>query len=464
MKGRNHIFNLVKLFILIISSIFLLFPSPNRSIFLLVFPILWLVSWLLFKKPPPLTPLNLPVLCMFVMMLVSLFATYDIEVSLPKISGLVLGVGVFFVFVELTQTFRSLRLPVWIYLIACLGIAGIGLLGLRPSPKLDFIQPLVDLLPLKLMNLPGAEGGFHPNEVAGALLWFLPFLVVMLGLFLIKIKVWLNRFGFPKIFLAGLIILTGFLFISIEILITQSRTALIALFISVLVLAPLLIPGKYRWVAYFAFISMFAIGGWFAWQQGWLQVLYETTSAGDTAGSITTLNGRVEIWSRAIYAIQDFPLTGIGMNTFRKIMPILYPLFSIPPGVDLGHAHNEFLQVALDLGIPGLIAFIAIYFGAFLMLIQIWQVAGSSRILHKIEGLDFVLLSSSGIRALVLGIGGCLLAHGLYGITDAIALGAKPGILFWMLLGLTTGLHSLCNCNSSLGQAMQENEFFQVKN
>jgi predicted lipid-binding transport protein (Tim44 family) len=42
---------------------------------------------------------------------------------------------------------------------------------------------------------------------------------------------------------------------------------------------------------------------------------------------------------------------------------------------------------------------------------------------------------------LVIGLGGGLLAHLLYGLTDAVSLGAKPGILFWILLGLITALH-----------------------
>jgi hypothetical protein len=42
---------------------------------------------------------------------------------------------------------------------------------------------------------------------------------------------------------------------------------------------------------------------------------------------------------------------------------------------------------------------------------------------------------------LALGLGGGLLAHLLYGLMDAVALGAKPGVLFWMLLGLIVGLH-----------------------
>ena len=72
------------------------------------------------------------------------------------------------------------------------------------------------------------------------------------------------------------------------------------------------------------------------------------------------LQGRVELWSRALYAIQDFPLTGCGLGTFRQVVHLLYPPFFVEPGADLAHAHNFFLQVALDLGVPGLIAYLAL--------------------------------------------------------------------------------------------------------
>ncbi|MBU4225932.1 MAG: O-antigen ligase family protein [Chloroflexi bacterium] len=83
----------------------------------------------------------------------------------------------------------------------------------------------------------------------------------------------------------------------------------------------------------------------------------------------------MEVWSRAIYGIQDFPFTGMGVNAFRKVVPVLYPLFTVSPDVDIGHAHNEFLQAGLDLGIPGLIAFSALYIGVFWMLADIWKAA-----------------------------------------------------------------------------------------
>jgi hypothetical protein len=45
------------------------------------------------------------------------------------------------------------------------------------------------------------------------------------------------------------------------------------------------------------------------------------------------------------------------------------------------------------------------------------------------------------VKIAVLGLGGGLLAHLLWGMTDAMALGARPAFPFWILLGLISGLH-----------------------
>jgi len=130
------------------------------------------------------------------------------------------------------------------------------------------------------------------------------------------------------------------------------------------------------------------------------------------------------------------------------VVPVLYPLFLVSPDVDIGHAHNEFLQAALDLGIPGLIAFVAIYIIAFWMLADIWKATR-----HPQLNTDYWSLftgHSSLTRSLALGLGGGLLAHMLYGLTDAVALGAKPGVLFWMLLGLIAGLYEQTRARESL--------------
>ena len=45
-------------------------------------------------------------------------------------------------------------------------------------------------------------------------------------------------------------------------------------------------------------------------------------------------------------------------------------------------------------------------------------------------------------KTIACGLGIGLLAHFLFGIQDAIALGAKVGIAFWLLLALAVGLYN----------------------
>jgi len=45
--------------------------------------------------------------------------------------------------------------------------------------------------------------------------------------------------------------------------------------------------------------------------------------------------------------------------------------------------------------------------------------------------------------AMILGLGAGLAAHMVYGLLDAISLGAKPGFLWWWLLGLIASLYRL---------------------
>ena len=92
------------------------------------------------------------------------------------------------------------------------------------------------------------------------------------------------------------------------------------------------------------------------------EALYGEEAESTLEGAVgpISLESRVEIWNRAQYAIADFPFTGTGLGTFREVVWLLYPLFTIPPGKDIAHAHNIFLQTALDLGLLGLVAYLAL--------------------------------------------------------------------------------------------------------
>jgi putative inorganic carbon (HCO3(-)) transporter len=147
----------------------------------------------------------------------------------------------------------------------------------------------------------------------------------------------------------------------------------------------------------------------------------------DTLGS---LNGRMEVWSRAIYMIQDFPFTGIGMGTFTPVADALYPFFLAEPG-SISHAHNLFLQVGVDLGIPGLLAWLAIWM---LVLVTAWQVYQHGRAIHDgwVMGLGAALCCSQ-------------LALVTHGLLDAVTWGmVKPAPIVWALWGLTMASGRVC--------------------
>ena len=145
--------------------------------------------------------------------------------------------------------------------------------------------------------------------------------------------------------------------------------------------------------------------------------------------SLGGMQGRVEIWSRALYMIQDFPFTGIGMGSFGDVVDILYPLFLNAPG-NVPHAHNLFFQVAVDLGIPGLIAWLSILL---IMILISWLV-------YKAGYID----GNNLIRGVGAGLLGSLLALAVQGIVDSVTWGmVRPAPIVWVLWGLAVASWNL---------------------
>jgi hypothetical protein len=79
----------------------------------------------------------------------------------------------------------------------------------------------------------------------------------------------------------------------------------------------------------------------------------------------------------------------------------------------------------VDLGIPGVVAYTSIWLSA------AWLVMSS---LRRSEGL---------LRAVAIGLAGCVVSSFIYNLTDTVALGAKPGPAWWMMLGLIVGVFRL---------------------
>jgi putative inorganic carbon (HCO3(-)) transporter len=424
---------LVDLIALVLAIPPVLAPKAAFAPLLLAIPLAWFLAWRWRGRALGMSELNPAILLLALMALVSLYATCSIPQSYPKIAGLVFGLAVYFAVVGNLHSRRIFYGLVTAYLLAGMGVAALGALGSNWLRKVPFLIAVTDRLPSISFRLHGAVEGFHPNEVAGVLLWVAPLALGACIFILTNLTKLRTRIGSARV----TILLIGTAFTGGAtwgvLLLTQSRSGWIGAAAALLWAGATLLnrrlPLRGKWRAVFwiilamlfvAAIVMFAPR---ILNEGALPTLEE---AAGSAFSVGSLESRVEIWSRAIYGIEDFPLTGMGMNTFREVVHVLYPLFTLPPDIDFGHAHNHLLQAALDLGLPGLIAYLSLWLGAAWMLHLIWR-----------RSEDW------GDRIWVLGLGGGLFAHFVYGLTDAVALGAKPGFLWWWLLGLIVGLYRI---------------------
>ncbi len=97
-----------------------------------------------------------------------------------------------------------------------------------------------------------------------------------------------------------------------------------------------------------------------------------------------------------------------------------------PAGIP--HAHNVYLQTAVDLGIAGLMAFVGLW------LIVGWQAAQAYR-----------RAPNGSARGAIAGLGAGRAAYLIYGLTDAITLGAKPLVLLWVTVGLIVAAPMPCS-------------------
>jgi len=68
------------------------------------------------------------------------------------------------------------------------------------------------------------------------------------------------------------------------------------------------------------------------WQVGVEHIGDLVFAVGDATVAPGTLDfaGRREVWSRALYMLQDFPFTGIGLNTFPFVANTLYLMQRFP--------------------------------------------------------------------------------------------------------------------------------------
>jgi putative inorganic carbon (HCO3(-)) transporter len=283
-----------------------------------------------------------PNLATLLLLPVGLLISADRTLSWAVTCKILGGLAVFYGLAGLARTRWLLSFP-WLMLVASIGFtAFVALSTAWPTTKMPFAPAgLVQALPR--LALPGAEdSGFNPNIAGGALAMLLPPAVAL--------ALW-GRGRWLR--LAAALTAGG---IGAGLLLSQSRGAWLAAAAALAIM-----PGfrHRRWWLVVAGAALLGVMGiLLAGPDRLAQALFPAIGVSETA--LNTLNGRLELWSRALYLIQDFSFTGAGPGMFQRVVNLLYPLFLAGPDADIPHAHNVFLQAAVDLGIPGLIAYSAL--------------------------------------------------------------------------------------------------------
>lgn len=392
------------------------FPTAHPTTALLAAGLLvlaWIAAAFAEGEIWPASPYGLALLLLAIMAAVSAARSAAPDLTLPKVGSLLLGLAFFRVALRSGRRGGAPVVAVGGLLALGLALATIGLLGGPRAAKIPALAPLAALLPRLTGGLPEAQGGaVNPNQVGGTLLLVAP---LALGLALAPLGAGERAARALAIRLAAAGasgVLLG------QLVLTQSRSAWIGMGSAFLALLAL----RWRRGALVAALLVVLLAGALA-QAGWTPASFAAALADGRQTPIGTLylDGRLAIWSGTVDRIAASPWLGYPLGTFR--------LDDLPDGTDtrpLGagvpHAHNVFLQVAYDVGLPGLVAYLALLVGA---------LRAGLRIVRCGEGL------AAGIA---LGAVCCLVAYHVYGLTDALALGAKPAVLLWALLGLIAGL------------------------
>lgn len=359
------------------------------------------------------TPADWPLLLLLLTLPVGLWASADRSATLPRTYAFVANIAIFYVMAALAYAppaTKWMHWTVWALALGSLGLSLLMLLGMRfATGKLPFIDASIySLLPGGLRPFWNARG-FDPNLTGGMLGLFLPPALIIalygrgIGLRIIA--------GLATVVLAAVVVLS------------QSRGALIGVAAALLVVTVL---ADRRWLLAWAvaavglIVAYFAVGGSAAIDLGGL---VNAMLGGSGALSGAGFSGRVEVWSRALYLIEDFPFTGVGMGMFEPVVDLLYPLFLIGPELKFGHAHNIFLHAAAEMGLPGLIGHVALY-GLLGFLLLRRQVRGR-------RGRPFDLPT-----LLALGLFGTLTVFLVHGMLEVVSYATRAAIIIWALFGL----------------------------
>lgn len=339
---------------------------------------------------------------------VSAWASYDQGAARAKFALLAIGVGLFYLLAWLPPRRFTLAIDL-------LGLTA-ALLAVYFLFTQDWITYPADLGAFNRLGLwwtgvrpQVALPVLHPNIVGGLIAALAPIMLY---------RAWYARQAGRAGLLLALLGVGGLA--ALGLLMTSSRAAWFTLAFALLVWlvwqsAPRLelrLPAVLMWLS--GAILLVALG-WLVWER--LPTLLRLMPGAPSAG------GRLELAVYTPHLVLDFPYTGGGLAAF----PGLYSHYMmVLPHFLFGYAHNLYLDIAVEQGLAGLAAWLAIWVGSVALLVRSGGEPGSPQ--RAFRGALLAGMLVVGLHGLVddsfYGMGGTPLLFALPGLAVA-ALGVR---------------------------------------
>ncbi len=242
--------------------------------------------------------------------------------------------------------------PRW--LVMALLLLGIGLAAIGPEVLSVDPDKLLDLYQKSEFQRSDAIGELtiNPNILGAALA-----LILTLAVALVLRRTWSTHWWLPMLTVFPILLMGNSLIIS------QSRSSWLALLLAGLIMLWLFGPkavGVLAMGVVVIGVVVIAVGAF--WLPGALTDGVASLPLNTIIQSAQdSFVRRLDIWRFSIEMVASSPLAGIGLGAYEQAFTTRFPTLPLVGGrLAPPHAHNLWLQLALDLGLPGLLAVVGL--------------------------------------------------------------------------------------------------------
>ena len=252
----------------------------------------------------------------------------------------------------------------WIAIALLAGTFAAVLLGALQVASADPLQSPWYLY--RWTNYGVATGFFaNSNHMAMLLLVTVPLLFALIAELRSQSKN--PRFGSAVMLLA----VSGILVLLVGIFLNRSLAVLLLVVPIVIISATLLMPHRLRLRGPVIAVALVSIPAILA---VYLTPLYDRL----LMSNVTSFESRQMMWSDTVSAIQDHGLLGSGAGSFPRVYR-QYEDYAEVTRTFINHAHNDYLEVTLEAGVPGVLLLLAflLWWGG--RAVPIWRTAAVDR-------------------------------------------------------------------------------------